>query len=48
MVCLPTRTPGDKTELITVPSMIQPLEIKLFFIEASAPTLTGGRSSDFV
>ena len=41
---LPTYT-GDKIELITVPSIIEPLLINELEILASKPILTGGISS---
>ena len=44
----PTRTPGDSTELTTVPSMTQPWLMRLRCTWAVGPTLAGARSSDRV
>ena len=44
----PTTTPGDRTELTTIPSTRQPCEIRLRWIWAVAPTLPGARSSERV
>ena len=43
-----TRTPGDSTELTTVPLIMQPCEIRLRWTWAVGPTLAGARSSDRV
>ena len=43
-----TRTPGDSTELTTVPSITQPWLIRLRWTCAVGPTLAGARSSDRV
>src|SRR5664280_1359328 len=44
----PTTTPGERTELTTIPSTRQPCEIRLRWIWAVAPTLPGARSSERV
>ena len=43
-----TRTPGDRTELTTVPAITQPWLIRLRWTWAVGPTLAGARSSDRV
>ena len=43
-----TRTPGDRTELTTVPAMTQPWLIRLLWTCAVGPTLAGARSSERV
>ena len=43
-----TRTPGDRTELTTVPAMTQPWLIRLRWTWAVGPILAGARSSDRV
>ena len=44
----PTRTPGERTLLTTVPSMTQPWLMRLRWTWAVGPSLAGARSSDFV
>ena len=43
-----TRTPGDRTELTTVPSTMQPWLMRLRWTWAVCPILAGARSSDRV
>ena len=43
-----TRTPGDRTELTTVPAITQPWLMRLLWTCAVGPTLAGARSSERV